>query len=50
MLGWVNFLKRCVVNVFILILLKNNPHPLFGNAMFEFFVNTLFVTGVFGHL
>jgi hypothetical protein len=37
MLGLVNSLKRYAVNIFILILLINNP-------------NTLFATGVFGHL
>jgi len=38
MLGWVNFLKRRVVDIFTLILLTNNPNTLFGNAMFEFCV------------
>jgi hypothetical protein len=50
MLGLVNSLKRYAVNIFILILLINNPNTLFGNAMFEFLSNTLFATGVFGHL
>jgi hypothetical protein len=38
MLGLVNSLKRYAVNIFILILLINNPNTLFENAMFEFFV------------
>jgi hypothetical protein len=38
MLDLVNSLKRYAVNIFILILLINNPNTLFGNAMFEFFV------------
>jgi hypothetical protein len=38
MLGLENSLKRCVVDIFILILFINNPNTLFGNAMFEFFV------------
>jgi hypothetical protein len=50
MLGLVNSLKRYAVNIFILILLINNPNTLFGNAMFEFLSNTLFATGVFGQL
>ena len=50
MLGLVNSLKRYAVNIFILILLINNPNTLFENAMFEFLSNTLFATGVFCQL